>query len=71
MPCNAPTTSPAWETFLTSPLADSTFFSSHFSPNPNLSQMAFRSSFNRAFLLDEPQNSIYEFKTEQMQPENV
>jgi len=52
-------------------LADSTFFLSHFSPNPNLSQMAFRSSFNRAFLLDEPQNSIYEFKTEQMQPENV
>lgn len=52
-------------------IADRAFFSSQFSPHPNLSQMTFHSSFDRVFLLDEPQNSIYEFKTEQKQLENA
>jgi len=45
-------------------VADRNFFSSTFSFEPNLLQMTFQSSFDRVFLLDEPQNSIYEFKTE-------
>jgi len=45
-------------------IADRNFFSSTFSFEPNLLQMTFHSSFDRVFLLDEPQNSIYEFKTD-------
>jgi hypothetical protein len=52
-------------------IADRTFFSSQFSPHPKLLQMTFHSSFDRVFLLDEPQNLIYEFKTEQKQLENA
>lgn len=44
--------------------ADRNFFSSTFSFAPNLLQMKFQSSFDRVFLIDEPQNSVYEFKTE-------
>jgi hypothetical protein len=43
--------------------ADRNFFSSGFSFEPKLSQITFNSSFDRAFLIDEPQNSVYEFKT--------
>lgn len=50
-------------------IADRAFFSSQFSPHPNLSQMTFASSFDRVFLLDEP--SIHEFKTEQKPPKTA
>jgi hypothetical protein len=46
-------------------IADGTFFSSQFSPDPNLSQTIFQSSFDRIFLLDVTRNAIYEFKAEQ------
>jgi len=42
--------------------ADRNYSSSTFSFEPNLLQMTFQSSFDRVFLLDEPQNSVYEFK---------
>ena len=45
-------------------IADRNFFSSAFSFEPNLLRITFQSSFDRVFLLDEPQNSIYEFKRE-------
>jgi hypothetical protein len=52
-------------------IADRNFFSAEFSFEPNLLQMKFNSSFDRVFLLDEPQNSIYEFKTDRKQLENI
>jgi len=52
-------------------IADRAFFSSQFSPESNLSQTTFHSSFDRVFLLDEPQNSVYEFKTEQNRLEST
>ena len=45
-------------------VADRNFFSSQFTPNLSLSQIRFTSSFDRAFLLKEPQNQIYEFQIE-------
>jgi hypothetical protein len=45
-------------------IADRNVFSSTFSFDPKLLQMTFQSSFDRVFLIDEPQNTIYEFKTE-------
>ena len=43
--------------------ADRKLFSSGFSLELNLLQTSFNTSFDRVFLLDEPQNSVYEFKT--------
>jgi|ERR1035437_5574613 hypothetical protein len=43
-------------------IADKSFLSSSFSPHPNLSQTKFKASFDRVFLLEEPQNFICEFK---------
>lgn len=44
--------------------ADRNFVSSGFSFEPKLPQVTFNSSFDRVFLIDEPQNSVYEFKTD-------
>jgi hypothetical protein len=43
--------------------ADRNLASSTFSFSPSLLEITFNTSFDRVFLLDEPQNSVYEFKT--------
>ena len=43
-------------------VASSKYFSSQFMPNSRLGQMKFNSSFDRIFLLEEPQNKIHEFQ---------
>jgi len=42
--------------------ADRNLASSTFSFSPSLLEISFNTSFDRAFLLDEPQNCVYEFK---------
>lgn len=43
-------------------VANRNFFSSQFTPDSRLAQMQFTSSFDRVFLLEEPQNTIHEFR---------
>jgi hypothetical protein len=43
-------------------VASREFFSSQFTPDSRLAQMRFTSSFDRVFLLEEPQNTIHEFQ---------
>lgn len=42
--------------------ANGNFFSSQFTPESRLGQMKFNSSFDRIFLIEEPQNRIHEFQ---------
>ena len=43
--------------------ADRNYFSSQFTAETGLDQVEFQTSFDRVFLIDEPQNLVYEFKT--------
>jgi hypothetical protein len=43
-------------------VASRDFFSSQFTPDSRLAQMQFASSFDRVFLLEEPQNTTHEFR---------
>lgn len=43
-------------------VASREFFSSQFTPDSSLGRMKFNSSFDRVFLLEEPQNAIHEFQ---------
>jgi hypothetical protein len=43
-------------------IASRDFFSSQFTPDSRLAQIRFNSSFDRVFLLEEPQNTIHEFQ---------
>lgn len=43
-------------------VANSEFFSSQFTPDSRLAQMRFTSSFDRVFLLEEPQHTFHEFQ---------
>jgi hypothetical protein len=43
-------------------VASNEFLSSQFTPDSRLAQMQFTSSFDRVFVLEEPQNTIHEFQ---------
>jgi hypothetical protein len=43
--------------------ADRNYFSSQFTAEVGLDQVEFQTSFDRVFLIDEPQNLVYEFRT--------